>query len=74
MEGEGLLCLALATLSSLRAPDPNLQKACWVPWPKWMGAEKIKHLVPTGNRTPNRAARSDLLYRRRHSGCPFHHL
>ena len=41
-------------------PVPILQGAGWAPWPVWTGAEK---LAPTGIRSPDRAARGELLYR-----------
>jgi hypothetical protein len=39
---------------------PILQEAGWVPGPVWTGAE---NLDPTSIRSPDRPARSQLLYR-----------
>ena len=40
-------------------PVPIVQEAGWAPWPVWTGAE---NLAPTGIRSPDRPARSQLLY------------
>jgi hypothetical protein len=41
-------------------PVPIVQEAGWAPGPVWTG---VKNLVPTGIRSPDRPARSQLLYR-----------
>ena len=41
-------------------PVPIVQEAGWAPGPVWTGAE---NLTPTGNRFPDRPARSQSLYR-----------
>jgi len=72
--GGGLLSFALVTLSPVRAPRPQFTGIWLGPTADTNGCVEAKPLAPTGNRTPNRPARSDWLYRRRHSGSPFHHL
>jgi hypothetical protein len=44
-------------------PVPILQEAGWAPGPVWTGAE---NLAPTRIRSPDRPARSQLLYRLRY--------
>ena len=41
-------------------PVPIVQEAGWAPGPVWTGAE---NLAPTGIRSPDRPARTQLLYR-----------
>jgi hypothetical protein len=41
-------------------PAPIVQEAGWASWPVWKCA---KNLAPTGIRSPDRPARSQLLYR-----------
>jgi hypothetical protein len=43
-----------------RDPVPIVREAGWVPGPVWTGAE---NLAPTRIRSPDRLARSQLLYR-----------
>ena len=40
-------------------PVPIVKETGWAPGPVWMGAE---NLTPTGIRSPDRPARSELLY------------
>ena len=47
------------SLPGERDRAPILQEAGWVPGPVWTGAG---NLAPTGIRSPNRPARSELLY------------
>ena len=47
-------------------PVPIVQEAGWAPGPIWTSAEKID---PTGIRSPDRPARSQLLYRLRYQAC-----
>ena len=47
---------------------PIVQEAGWAPGPVWTGAES---LVPTGIRSPDRPARSELLYRLSYPGSPL---
>ena len=49
-----------AVLPPGKNPVPILQEAGWVPGPVWTGAEI---LAPAGIRSPDRSARSELLYR-----------
>ena len=44
-------------------PVPIVQEAVWAPGTVWTSAET---LVPTGIRSPDRPARSQLLYRLRY--------
>jgi hypothetical protein len=46
-------------------PVPIVQETGWAPVPVWTGA---KNLDPFGIRSPDRPARSELLYRLRYSG------
>jgi len=46
-------------------PVPIVQKAGWASVPVWTGAENI---APTGIRSPDHLARSELLYRLRYPG------
>jgi hypothetical protein len=46
-------------------PVPIVYKAGWAPGPVWLGAE---NLVPIGFRSPDRSARSQLLYRLSYPG------
>jgi hypothetical protein len=41
-------------------PVPIVLQVVWAPGPVWMGAENI---APTGNRSPDHPALSELLYR-----------
>ena len=50
---------APAALNPRERPVPIVQEAGWAPGPVWTGAE---NLVPTGIRSPDRPARSQLLY------------
>jgi hypothetical protein len=43
-----------------RDPVPTVQEAEWAPAPVQTGAENF---APTGTRSPDRPARSELLYR-----------
>jgi hypothetical protein len=45
-------------------PVPSVQEAGWASEPVWIGAE---NLAPTGLRSPDLPARSELLYRLRYS-------
>jgi len=47
----------------LERPGTHVQEAGWAPGPVWTGAEKSR---PTGNRSPDRPARSQSLYRLRY--------
>ena len=49
-------------------PVPIVQEAGWTPGPVWTGAE---NLTPTGIRSPDRSARSELLYRLSYPGPLF---
>jgi len=51
-----------------RDPVPVVKEAGWAPGPVWAGAE---NLVPTGIRSPDRAAPSELVYR---LSCPSWHV
>ena len=51
---------ASAALPLGKDPVPIVQEAGWTPGPVWTGAE---NLAPTGIRSPNRPASSELLYR-----------
>jgi len=53
-----------ATLHPGNDPVPLLKEAGWAPGPVWTGAE---YLAPTGIRSPDRPACSELLY---HVGYP----
>ena len=44
-----------------------VQEAGWAPGPVWTGAE---NLAPSGIRSPDRPARSELLYRLSYPGPP----
>jgi hypothetical protein len=44
-------------------PGTHVQEAVWAPGPVWTGA---KNLSLTGIRSPDRPARSQLLYRQRY--------
>jgi len=46
-----------------KGPVPIVQEAGWAPSPVWTGAE---NLASTGIRSPDRPARSQLLYRLRY--------
>jgi len=46
-----------------KGPVPIVQVAGWAPWTVWTCAE---NLTPTGIRSPDRSARSQLLYRLRY--------
>ena len=54
-----------ATLLWYRDPVPIVQNAGWDQRPVWTGAEKI---ATTGNRSPDRPARSESLYRLSYPG------
>ena len=51
---------ALAPLAPGKTRLPIVQDAGWAPGPVWRVAE---NLAPTGIRSPDRPARSELLYR-----------
>jgi hypothetical protein len=59
---------APAALYPGKDPVPIVQEAGWAPGPIWTGA---KNPVPTGIRSPDRPAPSQLLYRLRY---PAHKL
>ena len=48
-----------------KEPIPIVQAAGWVPGSVWTGAE---NLVSTGIRSPDRPARSELVYQRNYRG------
>ena len=54
---------APAALYPGKDPVPTVQEAGWAPGPVWRGAE---NLASTGIRSPDRAARSQSLYRLRY--------
>ena len=56
---------APAAFTPGKDPVPIVQEAGWAPGPVWIGA---KNLTPTGIRSPDRPARSELLYRLRYPG------
>jgi hypothetical protein len=51
---------APAVFTPGKEPVPIIQEYGWAPGPVWTGAE---NLAPTGIRSPDRPARSQLLYR-----------
>jgi hypothetical protein len=51
-----------------RDPVPTVQEAGWAPEPVWKGVEKRKSLASTGDRTRERPARSESLYRLHYPG------
>jgi hypothetical protein len=51
-------------------PVPTVQEAGLAAGPDWTGVE---HLTPTGNRSPDRPARSESLYRLRYPGTRCWH-
>ena len=53
-----------------QVPAPTVQEAGWAPGPVRTGAE---NLAPTGIRSPDRPASSELLYRLRHPVTPYIH-
>jgi hypothetical protein len=50
-------------------PVPIVQEAGWAPGPVWIGVENH---APTGIRSKDLLARSELLYRLRYPGPPSH--
>jgi hypothetical protein len=50
---------APAAFTPWKDPVPIVQEAGWAPRPIWTGAE---NLVPTGIRSPDHPAHSELLY------------
>jgi hypothetical protein len=58
--GVGGQCHAPAAFPWERDPIPIVQEAGWAPGLVWIGAE---YLAATGIRSPDRPARSELLYR-----------
>jgi len=58
--GWGVSVTPRPLFTSVKDPVPTVQEAGWDPGPVWTGAE---NLVPTGNRSPDRPARSQSLYR-----------
>ena len=56
--GEGSASRPGPLFTSGKDPVPIVQEAEWAPEPVWTGAE---HLAPTGIRSPDRPARSQLL-------------
>jgi len=58
--GDGLASCPGCSLTPGKFPVRILQGAGWAPGPVWTGAE---NLAPTGIRSPDRAARSQSLYR-----------
>ena len=51
---------APTALPRKRDPVPTVQEAGWAPGPVWTGTE---NLAPTGIRSPDRPALTELLYR-----------
>jgi hypothetical protein len=58
--GEGSASRPGRSLPPGKDPVPIVQEVGWAPVPVWTGAENI---APTGIRSPDRPARSQLLYR-----------
>jgi hypothetical protein len=56
---------APADFTPEKDPVPILKEAGWAPGPVWTGAE---NLAPTGIRSPDCPARSELLYRLSYPG------
>jgi hypothetical protein len=52
-------------------PPPMTQKAVWLPGPVWTGAENLP--LPSGIRSSDHPARSELLYQLRYPGLLFHY-
>jgi hypothetical protein len=63
--GMGGLRRAPADLPPGNDPAPMVLAAGWAPGPVWTGA---KNLAPTGIRSPERPARSEMLYRLNYPG------
>jgi hypothetical protein len=57
--GEGSAVTPRLLFTPRKDPAPIIQKAGWAPGPTWTGAE---NLIPTGIWSPDRPARSQLLY------------
>jgi hypothetical protein len=60
LEWESVISTSPRPLYPGKDPVPIVQEAGWDPGPFWTCA---KNLVPTGIRSPDRTARSQLLYR-----------
>ena len=67
--GEGSASRPGRSLPPGKDAVPIVQEAEWAPGPVWTGGE---NLAPTGIRFPNRAARSQSLYRLRHPPTHFY--
>ena len=63
--GGGELALRRGRFTPGKDPVPIVQEAGWAPGPVWTGAE---NLALTGIRSPDRPARSELLYRLSYRG------
>jgi hypothetical protein len=58
--GWGVSVTSRPPFTPRKDPVPIVQEAGWAPGPVWTGVE---NLTPTGIRSPDRPARSQLLYR-----------
>ena len=68
LDGGGLSTPSPGRFTPGKDPVPIVQEAGWTPGPVWTGAE---NLTPTGIRSPDRSARSELLYRLSYPGPLF---
>jgi hypothetical protein len=60
LDGGGWSTPGPGRFTSGKEPVPIVQETGWVPGPVWTG---VKYLAHTGIRAPDRADRSELLYR-----------